>query len=275
VTVRAQAEKNFRRARVKPGRRRGWRTFVTWPRARRLVLFAIILLALYEGVELVAGSTALPVRRIDVRGNTRLSTGEILAILEDLRGTNILAADLKASRDRLLATPWIAAVELRRVLPGTVQIFITERKPIGLLRLRNDLYLVDADGVVIDPFGPRYADLDLPVIDGLVRAPGPQPAIDQARAALASRVVEALAARPDLARRVSQIDVSDPADAVVLLEDDPALLHLGDAQFLERLQSYLDLEPTLRARVPDIDYVDLRFGARVYVRPAGTAQGKR
>jgi cell division septal protein FtsQ len=55
---------------------------------------------------------------------------------------------------------------------------------------------------------------------------------------------------------------------VVLLQDDPALLHLGDEKFLERLQSYVDLAPALREQVRDIDYVDLRFGQRVYVRPA-------
>ena len=39
-------------------------------------------------------------------------------------------------------------------------------------------------------------------------------------------------------------------------------------KFLERLQSYVDLAPALRERVSEIDYVDLRFGERVYVRPA-------
>jgi hypothetical protein len=55
---------------------------------------------------------------------------------------------------------------------------------------------------------------------------------------------------------------------VVLLQDDPALLHLGEERFLERLQAYLDLVPTLHDRVPEIDYVDMRFEQRVYVRPA-------
>ena len=68
---------------------------------------------------------------------------------------------------------------------------------------------------------------------------------------------------------MSQIDVADAHDAVVLLNDDPALLHLGDAQFVERLDRYIELAPTLHARVPEIDYVDLRFERRVYVRPAG------
>ena len=48
----------------------------------------------------------------------------------------------------------------------------------------------------------------------------------------------------------------------MLLEGDPALLHLGEDRFLERLQSYVDLAPALRERVPDIDYVDLRFDER-------------
>ena len=57
--------------------------------------------------------------------------------------------------------------------------------------------------------------------------------------------------------------------------DDPALLHLGEDQFLERLQSYLDLAPALRERVPDIDYVDLRFDERMYVRPAAAKAVER
>jgi cell division septal protein FtsQ len=59
---------------------------------------------------------------------------------------------------------------------------------------------------------------------------------------------------------------------VLLLDGDTALLHLGDDEFLERLQSYVDLAPALRERVPDIDYVDLRFDSRVYVRPHTTAK---
>ena len=66
----------------------------------------------------------------------------------------------------------------------------------------------------------------------------------------------------------------DAHDAVVLLDDDAALLHLGEDKFLERVQSYLDLAPALKQRVPEIDYVDLRFDERVYVRPVA-AKGQK
>jgi cell division septal protein FtsQ len=53
-----------------------------------------------------------------------------------------------------------------------------------------------------------------------------------------------------------------------MLTGDPAVIHLGDDQFLPRLESYLSLASALRERVPDIESVDLRFDERIYVRPA-------
>ena len=56
---------------------------------------------------------------------------------------------------------------LRRSLPSTVEVVVSERQPIGIGRINGELYLVDERGVVIDQYGPQYADLDLPIIDGL------------------------------------------------------------------------------------------------------------
>jgi cell division protein FtsQ len=271
MAVKAPAEKNFRRAKVRPagrkaGRLAGW---LTWRIGRWTAAGIVVLYAGYRGSNLVLHASGLQVRRISVHGNVRLSSGEVQAIVDGLRGVNILTADLSGYRRRLMESPWVADVALRRVLPSTVEVFVSERRPMGLCRLGTTLYLVDPGGTLIDEFGPQYAEFDLPIIDGLVRAPSSgQPTIDEGRADLAARVIDALAARKDLAQRVSQIDVRDAHDAVVLLDNDAALLHLGEDKFLERVQSYVDLAPALRQRVPDIDYVDLRFDERVYVRPA-------
>jgi cell division septal protein FtsQ len=73
-----------------------------------------------------------------------------------------------------------------------------------------------------------------------------------------------------MSEKLSQVDVSDLHNAAVILTDDTTVvLHLGDDQFLQRVQSYLDLAPALRERVAGIDYVDLRFDDRIYVRPSG------
>ena len=272
MRVKAPAEKNYRRSRIKPGSRKAgpgvWR-FVSWRLARYAIAILFVAYAGFTATSLVLHATALQVRRISVHGNVRISSGEVQAIVDGLRGTSILTADLAGYRRRLMESPWIADVALRRVLPSTVEIFVSERQPVGLCRLGTTLYLIDAGGTLIDEFGPQYAEFDLPIIDGLISAPNSgQSTIDPARAELAARVIEALAPRKDIAQRVSQIDVRDAHDAVVMLQEDAALLHLGEEKFLERLESYVDLAPALREQVRDIDYVDLRFGERVYVRPA-------
>lgn len=273
--VKTTTERNFRRAKVRPGKRRKHRGVPRgiWRVARWVCALALVVFAGYRGANLVLHASVLQVRHINVHGNVRLSSGEVRAIIDGLRGSSILAVDLARYRRRLLESPWVADAALRRLLPSTIEVFVSERRPIGLCRLGSAVYLIDPHGTIIDEFGPQYAEFDLPLIDGLVRAPSSgQPAIDEARAELASRAIDAIAAHRDLARRVSQIDVHDAHDAVVILQNDAALLHLGEDRFAERLQSYLDLREALHERVPDIDYVDLRFEQRVYVRPAAKHQ---
>jgi cell division protein FtsQ len=269
MAVSAPADKRFRRAHVSPGRKRG-RFDLSW---KRLAQFAVIggflAYACYRGAAMAMSADALTVSRITVSGNTRMSRGEVLSLLDGLNGRNMVLVDLESWRQKLLTSPWVADVAIRRVLPGTVDVVIAERQPIGIARLGSGLYLIDHRGFIIDEFGPNYAQFDLPIIDGLAAVTQEDGSlIDEGRAALVTRLLTSLQSRPDLARRISQIDVTDLRDAVVILKGDTALVRIGDGQFAERLQSYLDLAPALRERVPDIDYVDLRFGERVYVRPA-------
>ena len=272
MTVKAPSERNFKRASAKAAKRRRFRPRLSRAVVRRVLSVLLFVFGVYQSLAFAFTTPLLRVSKINVHGNVRLSSGEVQALVEDLRGSSILRVDLDAFRQRLVESPWVADVALRRVLPQTVEIFLSERRPVGLCRMGPDLYLVDEGGTVIDQFGPQYAEFDLPIIDGLVTPVGKDgPArgsIDVARAELAARVITALGRSQPIGSRVSQVDVSDVHNAVVLLDGDSALLHLGDDKFLERVQSYLELSPALRERVMDIDYVDLRFDPRVYVRPA-------
>jgi cell division protein FtsQ len=233
-----------------------------------LVAVGLALYASHRAVAVVTGLDMFHVAHINVRGNHRLSRGEILAMLQNLRGQSVLTADLAEWRRALLSSPWVSDASLRRTLPSTVEVVILERAPLGIGRINGLLYLVDDRGSVIDEYGPGYADLDLPVIDGLSSAPAAEHS-NVYRARLVRRLLEALRAQ-NMASQISQIDVSDARNAVVLLEGDPTLIRLGDERFVERLQSYYQLAPALRDQVPAIDYVDLRFNERVYVRPANS-----
>jgi cell division protein FtsQ len=272
MKVRAATEKNFRRARSKPGRKRRLTAMFSWRALRVALTLAVMAYAGYRAFDLAFNAGVLRVRQIRVQGNDRLSSGEVRQRISELEGANILTANIDRYRRKLLESAWVSDVALRRVLPSTVEVYVSERRPFGLCRFGSQLYLIDRHGKLMDEFGPQYAEFDLPLVDGLVRAPRRgKPTIDENRAELAARVVDAIQDDHALMTRVSEIDVSDAHDAVILLDDDPALLHVGEEKFRERLQSYLEIAEALRDRIPDIDYVDLRFAERLYVKPRGRA----
>jgi cell division protein FtsQ len=273
MRVAAPSDKRFRRAHVKPARRR--RSL-----GARLRLLARVLSAVaffggggYLFAKQVAGAESLHVERIVVRGNQRLPTGEVLTMLAGLRGEHVLSVNLEFWRRRVLESPWVEHAAVRRMLPSTIEVLIHEREPMAIGRIGADLYLIDPLGRIIDDYGPNYAQFDLPIVDGLASRPTTgAPLVDDARAGLAYRTIEGLRQHQSLFRRVSQIEVVNERNAVVMLQGDTAPVHLGDELFAERLQTYVDLAAAVREQVPDVEYVDMRFENRIYVRPAGSAR---
>ena len=278
MAVSAPTDKRFRRAHASPSRRR--RFFDVSGRQLAYAGMFTVLLAYvgYRVVQLVVTNKVLTITSITLSGDTTLSGDDVRPRLEGLRGLNMMAVDLEEWRHKVLESPWVEDAAIRRMLPGSVDVNIVERRPIGVGRIGSTLYLIDQHGIVIDEYGPIHAEFDLPLIDGLAANGSTSahgPAVHEDRAVLAGRLMASLQERPELAARVSQIDVTDPHNAVVILEGDTVLIRLGTDQFVERLQSYLDVASTLRGQVPQIDYVDVRFGERVYVGSLTSRRGVR
>jgi cell division septal protein FtsQ len=266
--VPAAADRRFRRPDVRPSGGRSVRL------TRRVVVFGVLGLVVLVGVGLgiraFLTSQWFEVRQITVHGTTRMSAAEVEGLVSDLHHDNILLADIDHYRHALLDSPWIGDVTIRRQLPSTVAIEVTERVPMILAHLADRVYLVDRTGAIIDEAGPQYRDFDLPVVDGLgVTDPSGRLGVDKWRVSLVERFLNALGAAPTLRARISQIDVSDAHDVTVMLERDSTAVRLGDAHFVDRLQRYLALVPALREKLADLDYVDVRFDNNLFVMPRG------
>ena len=116
---RIATDKRFRRAHVKPARKRSPASRHAWLAARLLALSLVLGYAGYRGVTLIAAASSLQIGHMVVRGHERLSTGEVLALVDGLRGQNILAVELDDWQQKLLSSPWVESATIRRVLPST------------------------------------------------------------------------------------------------------------------------------------------------------------
>ena len=120
--VAAPSDRRFRRAHVKPARkRRNWRSLVL-PIARYGIVAALVATAAARLSGAAAHAHVLQIDRITVRGNDRLSKGEVLAVLNGLRGESLVWTDLDVWRRQLLASPWVRDAALRRSLPSTIDV---------------------------------------------------------------------------------------------------------------------------------------------------------
>ena len=263
--VASQPDRRFHRADLLVERRR------LANRVRRVLrwlapLVVITALAVWGG-QVALSSSLLQLRDIVVVGTERLSVQDIESLVTGLRDEHVLQVDFDAYRRRVQASPWVADVHFSRELPATIRIAVTERRPVAVARLDQQLYLVDEGGSIIDGYSPQYREFDLPVVAGLISSPksGP-PVADPDRMRLAASLLRELGTRSDLLNRVSEVDVTNAHDAVVMFDDDATWVHLGEGQFVDRLQRYVDLRPTFIDRFGELDYVDLRFGKQVYVR---------
>lgn len=258
-------DRRFRRADASPVRRRRGRTL--WAVTRWTVIaVGVVALSVWGGQRLMASDVFL-VRDITVRGNTRLSAGQVEVLLAGIRDENVFLVDFEHYRRQVMDSAWVEHVTLSRILPATIVVDVVERTPIVVARFNQQLYLVDRTGNIVDEYRAEHHAFDLPIVDGLlVPADGGDAAVDAERMAGTAALFDDMAARSDLQHRLSQVDVTNPRDVVVMIDDDPAWLHLGEAAFVDRLQRYLDVRPALLDRFGAIEYADLKFDERIYVR---------
>lgn len=193
------------------------------------------------------------VRDVFVVGRTSTPKATLLQALGVKRGMPILGIDLAAARERVQALPWVRDASVRRVLPDTIIVEITERRPLALWQHQKRFALIDEQGEVIvrDDVGP-FSHLMVVVGED---AP-----------ANATALVRMLASEPDLMARVRaavrvggrrwNVHLRDGVD-IKLPEQDPAAAWRRLADY-QRQHGVLDR---------NVRSLDLRFSDRMVVRP--------
>ncbi|MGI8705326.1 MAG: cell division protein FtsQ/DivIB [Sphingomicrobium sp.] len=111
------------------------------------------------------GRAGFTVNRVDVVGIRNMDSAPVYRIALDQKSMAMPLVDVNGIRERLLRYGWVKDARVSRRLPDTLAIDIVERQPVALWQDRQQLALIDGDGVVIDRV-PVTQMPDLPLLVG-------------------------------------------------------------------------------------------------------------
>jgi cell division protein FtsQ len=130
------------------------------------------------------------VANVSVVGRERESRSAILGALGVARGMPILGLDLGLAKTRLEALPWVRVADVERLLPDTIMVRLSERRPLAFWQRHGTLVLVADDGTII----PTSNLDDFGALIVLVGDDAPR---------FGASLIDMLASEPDLARHVA------------------------------------------------------------------------
>lgn len=222
--------------------------------------YAAVLSGGVDAAGAVLSGTARPVlalvspaiERIDIAGAPRGKARQVRAALGVEPGEPVLSFDADAARSRLEALAWVREAQVRRLLPGTLEVRLVTRRPYAVWQDDGRLRVIDRAGIVLaDARGSDLAALPLVVGAGANLHASAFLALMDARPALRARMRAAVrvADRRWNIRLLNDIDVRLPENDVAAALDELAALDEASG-LLNR----------------DIAAVDLRLADRVTIR---------
>lgn len=168
-------------------------------------------------------------KTLEVQGNSRLSSKQILEIAELTQGANTLALSIDAVEQALSLNPWVEKVSVTRVLPGGLIIRIREKTPAFWVLHQGALHYADAFGRIIAPVIPgKFASL--PTLEV-------EPGAEEATAALPD-LVKSLgdSQLPLNLASVSLVRLSAARGVEVYVEETRLKISIGLEEWLANLQ---------------------------------------
>jgi len=222
--------------------------------------------AVWVGYRYVHTDPRFSLLQVTVKDLKRVEEDDFLPRMQLKTGknTNIFAVDMEDVRKRVEEIEWIHHATVQRVLPDQIIIRVVERIPIGLARIRGQVYEFDSEGVVLEPDNTPIPELPM-----LVELSENDKEANLRKIEMYKKVIAELGAEG-----ISQILVNANYEVSIVRDDDPLIVKLGVADFKERWDRYLALKSMISSDYKDAVRVDLRFRNKVILSMHDEGDGK-
>ncbi len=200
----------------------------------------------------LSADAGFAVKDVLVEGRVNTDPDVLKALINIQKGDPLFSFDPAEARELIERISWVREARVQRLLPGTVYIGLTERRPLALWQKKKRLILIDEGGEIITDSGlENFRDLIIVTGDN---APEHTP-----------HLLAMLSAEPDLLERVeAAARVSDRRWDLKLKSGIRVRLPEDDIGFALRRLAMTQEEERILDK--DIVNVDLREPDRIVVR---------
>jgi len=170
------------------------------------------------GYRTVTASDFFAVKAVNVTGTSRASVEDIRRIVAgQAERTGVWNSDLADLRQKIEKLPFVKFAAVSRVLPNEMKVVVTERVPIGVVKIASGNFLIDADGELLAP--PNEEDAALITIYGWDESKTERAVRDNAaRIKLFQKMVFDWG-EFGLAKRVKEVNLHDLQEPQATVED--------------------------------------------------------
>jgi cell division septal protein FtsQ len=213
---------------------------------------------------------SLQISQIQVQGQHRVGSEEILARAGLRKGNNLLALSLDQAAKRILDLAWIKDVSISRVFPDRVVIQVEEYQPAARIQLGDGVWgLVEEGGKVI-PVSPEELAREAP---GLfeIHYEGPLPPLEALQGAVA--LIRTLQTDPRLLPAVNGI-LFRPGRGYwfTLGFETPLWIRFGFDNYPQKLAHLQKILSKFRPDPRVWEEIDLDYPDRALARPRPTLE---
>lgn len=118
-----------------------------------------------------AAAMGFSLEQVHIRGATPAGQRAIMDELRLQRGQPLAFTNISALREQVESVGWVSEARVIRLLPDTLVIAVTERRPVAVWQSAGAVQVVDGQGLVIDGADAgRFPDLPLVVGEGAAEA---------------------------------------------------------------------------------------------------------
>lgn len=179
---------------------------------RRFAPLFKLLCVLTAAAALVLGATVFfQVETIQVSGNSRYTQEEIVSAMGIETGDNLFLMNkfqlIEQAEERL---PYLESVTIRRSLPSTIVITVTEWEAVARVPAQDGSWLISVGGKLLEQAGGEAGDIEITGLTALAPQPGKALAVSQEETPRLEAMLELLAVLEEqgMRERVSAMELS-------------------------------------------------------------------